>query len=37
LGPVKEKASVSFTVLPTSAIGSPKNKVEKIKPGGELR
>src|SRR5438477_3482431 len=29
LGPVKEKASVSFTVPPTSAIGSPKSKIER--------
>src|SRR5882672_1233351 len=27
LGPVKEKASVSFTVPPTSAIGSPKSEI----------
>src|SRR5438552_12717586 len=32
LGPVKEKASVSSTVPPTSAIGSPKNKTEKNNP-----
>src|SRR5438128_1209305 len=32
LGPVKEKASVSSTVPPTSAIGSPKNKIEKNNP-----
>src|SRR5580765_279808 len=29
LGPVKEKASVSFTVLPTSAIGSPKSEIKR--------
>src|SRR5438132_7009402 len=29
LGPVKKKASVSFTVPPTSAIGSPKSKIER--------
>src|SRR6476659_9320518 len=28
-GPVKEKASVSFTVPPTSAIGSPKSEIER--------
>src|SRR5258707_929836 len=29
LGPVKEKASVSFTVPPTSAIGSPKSEIKR--------
>src|SRR5213593_2996726 len=29
LGPVKEKASVSFTVLPTSAIGSPESEISR--------
>src|SRR5256884_3103632 len=29
LGPVREKASVSFTVPPTSAIGSPKSEIER--------
>src|ERR1044071_368208 len=29
LGPVKEKASVSFTVPPTSAIGSPESEISK--------
>src|SRR5256885_1812602 len=29
LGPVKEKASVSFTVPPISAIGSPKSEIER--------
>src|SRR5437773_6410520 len=29
LGPVKEKASVSSTVPPTSAIGSPKSEIER--------
>src|SRR5262245_30977218 len=28
-GPVKEKAYVSFTVLPTSAIGSPRSEISK--------
>src|SRR6478752_3345643 len=28
-GPVNEKASVSFTVLPTSAIGSPKSEIKR--------
>src|SRR2546427_5000947 len=29
LGPVKEKASVSFTVLPTSTIGSPRSNIKR--------
>src|SRR6201990_411858 len=29
LGPAKEKASVSFTVLPTSATGSPRSEIKR--------